>query len=314
LRILFTGGSSFTGSWFVRGLARAGHDVVATFRSPLGTYSGTRAHRVSEVVGVADALEGVAFGEPAFLETVRRRHFDVVCHHGAEVGDYRNPGFDVEAALRANTHNHEAFLEALAAEGTALVMTGTVFESNEGSGDDELQAFSPYGLSKTLTAEVFKYRCHAAGVRLGKFVMANAFGPWEELRFTSYLARSWLGGETPRVQTPAYVRDNAHVSLLALAYVRFVEEIAAADGGYRRLGPSGYVSSQGEFAQRFARELEGRLGVACALELAEQTEFPEPRVRVNTDPLDPAALGWDESAAWDELAAHYREAFAGGGQ
>jgi nucleoside-diphosphate-sugar epimerase len=32
MKILFTGASSFTGFWFVRELARAGHEVVATFR------------------------------------------------------------------------------------------------------------------------------------------------------------------------------------------------------------------------------------------------------------------------------------------
>lgn len=64
----------------------------------------------------------------------------------------------------------------------------------------------------------------------GKFVIANPFGPWKEPRFTAYLARCWLGGET-----------------------------------------------------------------ACPLELLEQTEFPEPRVRMNTDPLDPGDLGWGEA-------------------
>ena len=33
MKILFTGGSSFTGSWFIRELAAAGHEVTAIFRS-----------------------------------------------------------------------------------------------------------------------------------------------------------------------------------------------------------------------------------------------------------------------------------------
>lgn len=308
MRILFTGGSSFTGSWFVRALAEAGHGVVATFRSRLDAYEGVRARRVADAAHAAEPAAGVAFGDPDFLELLRAGHFDVLCHHAAEAGDYRSPAFDVEAAVQANTHNLGSVLEALAAGGAGLILTGSVFESGEGEGDPPLPAFSPYGLSKTLTAEIFGYRCHAAGVPFGKFVIANPFGPWEEPRFTTYLARCWLGGTTARVQTPAYVRDNVHVSLLARAYVRFVTE-APAD--YRRVNPSGYVSTQGEFAKRFARELAGRLGAECRLELLEQTEFPEPRVRVNTDPLDPVALGWDEAQAWDDLAAYYREAAAG---
>ena len=308
MRILFTGSSSFTGSWFLHTLAEAGHGVVATFRSPLDAYERVRARRVADVAGVADATAGVAFGDAGFLELLRGGEFDVVCHHAAEVTDYRSPAFDVDAAVRANTHGLSAILEALAAQGGSVILTGSVFESGEGEGDQPLHAFSPYGLSKTLTAEIFKYRCHEAGVPLGKFVIANPFGPWEEPRFTTYLARCWLGGETARVQTPAYVRDNVHVSLLARAYVRFVEETTASGEGYRRLNPSGYVSTQGEFAKRCAQELSSRIGAECPLELVEQTEFPEPLVRVNIDPLDPVGLAWDEGGAWDELAAYYREA------
>jgi UDP-glucose 4-epimerase len=310
VRVLLTGASSFTGSWFARELAAAGHEVVATFRTVLGAYDGVRRRRAEDAASAAEPVIGVAFGDAGFLDLLHRDRFDVLCHHGAEAGAHRSPAFDVDAAVRANTVGLAGVLDALAAAGTAVVLTGSVFESGEGVGDASLQAFSAYGLSKTLTGEIFKYRCHEAGVRLGKFVIPNPFGPWEEARFTFSLARSWLAGETPSVRTPAYVRDNIHVSLLARAYVRFAEETAARPEGFTRLNPSGYVSTQGEFAQRFALELSGRIGVGCPLVLAEQTEFPEPRVRVNVDTLDPAELGWDEIRAWDELAAWYLEAAA----
>ncbi len=305
MKILFTGASSFTGSWFVRALAEAGHEVVSTFRSPLDGYEGLRSQRVADVADVAEAAAGVTFGDSEFLALLRGGSFDVLCHHAAEASGYRSPGFDVDAAVQANTNALAAVLGTLAEGGSSIVLTGSVFESGEGAGSPPLHAFSPYGLSKTLTAEVFKYRCHEAGVPLGKFVIPNPFGPWEEARFTTYLARRWLEGETARVETPAYVRDNVHVSLLARAYVRFVEEPAA---DFRRFNPSGYVGTQGEFAERVAGELSGRIGLECRLELAEQTVFPEPATRWNTDPLDAAELGWDEARAWDDLAVYYREA------
>jgi UDP-glucose 4-epimerase len=315
MRILFTGASSFTGSWFVRTLAAAGHEVVATFRSPLTAYEGVRARRVADAAAAAEPVAEVSFGSPRFLDLLRERSFDAVCHHAAEVTGYRSPDFDVEAAVALNTHELPSVLALLAENRTPVVLTGSVFENNEGAGDEPLRAFSPYGLSKSLTAEIFTSGCHEAGLGLGKFVIPNPFGPWEEPRFTSYLARTWLGGKAALVQTPAYVRDNAQVTFLALAYARFVEDVAssgAATGGFRHLGPSGYVETQGEFTQRFAHELEGRLGIACPVELAEQVDFPEPRERVNTDRLDPAELGWDEARAWDELAAYYLDAYAAG--
>jgi nucleoside-diphosphate-sugar epimerase len=189
-----------------------------------------------------------------------------------------------------------------------VLLTGSVFEGGEGAGSQGLPHFSPYGLSKALTAEVFRFACGRAGVGLGKFVIPNPFGPYEEPRYTAYLLKAWLSGQTPSCANPAYVRDNIHVSLLAKAYARFAAEVPAS--GFVRTNPSGYAESQGAFTLRLAAEMRPRLGLPCAVELKQQTEFPEPRVRVNTDIPDARALGWDESAAWDEMAAYYREAFA----
>jgi nucleoside-diphosphate-sugar epimerase len=108
------------------------------------------------------------------------------------------------------------------------------------------------------------------------------------------------------VRTPDYVRDNIHVSLLAPAYVRFAERLAAG-GGVVETGPSGYRETQGAFAQRFAREIGERLDIATPLELLPQEDWSEPAVRTNTDPIDGSTLGWSEAAAWDELAAWYAE-------
>jgi UDP-glucose 4-epimerase len=307
VKILLTGASSFTGVWFARALAEAGHDVHATFRSGEDAYDGLRADRVRIAAGVTTPYFGLAFGDDGFVELLEREPFDVVCHHGAEVGDYRSPDFDVAAALARNTRQAGAVLRALHGWGGAFVLTGSVFEQDEGEGERPLRAFSPYGLSKGLTGAAFSYYADREGVQLGKFVIPNPFGPLEEPRFTSYLVRTWAAGETARVATPAYVRDNIHVSLLALAYAAFVERVAARSA--TRMAPSGYVESQGAFAQRFAAELGPRLGLETPLDLAEQVDFPEPRTRVNSDRAD-RLVTWDEGRAWDDLAAYYAGATA----
>jgi len=95
MRVLFTGASSFTGYWFVRELAAAGHQVAAAFRGD-GNYQGIRAERTRLVRELCETRFGCAFGGDAFLDLARTTSggFDVLCHHGAEVGDYRSPDFD----------------------------------------------------------------------------------------------------------------------------------------------------------------------------------------------------------------------------
>ncbi len=310
MKILFTGASSFTGYWFARELAEVGHEVVMTFRNKTDGYDGVRRSRVEKALELGRSVHGCSFGERQFMELIDEEPgWDLLCHHAADVTNYKSVYFDVAAALQSNTHNLRAVLEALQAKGCRKVLlTGSVFEAGEGAGSDGLRAFSAYGLSKGLTAETFAYWTQIQGMRLAKFVIPNPFGPYEEPRFTAYLVRSWYEGKIPAVNTPADVRDNIHVSLLAKVYADFAGGLPAGPG-FQKLSPSGYVENQGGFAQRFARNMHDRLGLPCELELKRQTEFAEPRIRINTDPVDEGRLGWDETQAWDELAEYYRQLF-----
>ncbi len=312
MRILFTGSSSFTGLWFIRELVAQGHEVVAAFQRGRDAYDGVRGRRTELAAKLARAEFDCAFGSERFL-ALAASGVDVLCHHAAVVRDYKSPDFDFAAALAANTFNLRAVLRTLAAHGCrTVVATGSVFEPDEGAGEEPRRAFSPYGLSKGMTWQALRYFAGAAGLRPCKFVIANPFGPYEEPRFTGYLIKTWAAGATATVSTPAYVRDNIPVSLLAKVYARFAARAGdGAGAGGARLGPSGYVETQGAFAERVAREMRPRLELACALEHAHQTAFEEPRVRVNTDVIDAAALGWNEAAAWDELAAWYRARLEG---
>ena len=140
----------------------------------------------------------------------------LLCHHGAQVGDYRSPDFDPYRAAAANLQRLPDVLKALKDRGCGrLVLTGSFFEPNEGAGSTPLRAFNAYGLSKGLTATAAEFYAGREGFTFEKFVIPHPFGPYEEPRFTAYLMKTWLAAETARVQTPRYVRDNIHASLLA---------------------------------------------------------------------------------------------------
>src|SRR5262249_7252137 len=137
------------------------------------------------------------------------------------------------------------------------------------------------------------------------FLISNPFGPLEEPRFCAYLIKAWRGGQVAEVRTPNYLRDNIHVDLLALAYARFVKQTIET-GASEKFGPMGYAETQGAFSERFASAMRSRLGWDCSVKLLRQTDFSEPLARVNTHPVDPAALGWSEVDAWNGIADYYR--------
>lgn len=310
MNVLFTGASSFSGYWFARRLTEAGHSVVATFTNKDSEYIGLRAERVSQLSTLAERRFCCSFGSERFSDLVAgERSWDVLCLHAAFVTDYRSPKFDFLAATSLNVHRLGEMLDLLRQRGlTAVVFTGTVFEADEGAGENPLEAFSAYGLSKTLTWEVVRYEALRRGLRLGKCVIPNPFGPWEEPRFCSYLARTWLANQKVVVKTPSYVRDNIHVSLLAAAYVELVRRVTGSQEAVTRLDPSGYVETQGSFTERFAQEMRLRLKVPCEFDCAEQTDFSEPIIRVNTTRATRLCAGWQEKASWDELSDFYMHA------
>jgi UDP-glucose 4-epimerase len=305
LRILFTGATSFTGMWFARKLAEDGHEVVVAIHRPRQDYSGLRAERLEQLTDRCAFVWNTPFGTPEFLDLIGgEKPFDLLCHHAAEVKDYKSPNFDVAAAVAANIRGLPAVLDSLRDTGCRrIVLTGTVFEADEGAGSMPLRAFSPYGVSKTLTAQVFREQAERQDFALGKFVIPNPFGAYEESRFTEYLMRCWKDGMVAKINTPAYVRDNIPVTLLASAYGRFAASLPQS--GFFRFNPSFYVETQGAFAQRFADEIGRRLKITTPLEFAHQTAFPEPEVRINTDPLRDTGLDWSEADFWHKTAQYY---------
>lgn len=309
MRILLTGASSFSGTWFANALAKAGHEVVAIFRGTPESYRDVRAKRVGLIRNVVDTRWETVFGDSGFIDLLKHGRFDLICHHASEVAEYRSWDFDPIAAAQKNMREVRSILSIAKSSGCrGFIYTGTVFEPFEGLGDSEQRAFNPYGLSKHMSFEILRMEAKRVDFPIGKFVIPNPFGPFEEPRFTSYLAREWAAGHVPKVSTPHYVRDNIHVSLLSLAYRKFCENFDS-DIPVTRCAPCGYIESQGSFAHRLAREIGGRCGRPCALDIGEQSDYSEPMFRTNGQLLHPAPDEWKVDDAWDALADYYREAY-----
>ncbi len=244
----------------------------------------------------------VSLGSRPLVELIKKESpFTLFCHHAADTKNYRSSSFDCAEAVASNAKGAREILQRLQQKGCGeLLLTGSFFESNEGG---NLKAFTPYGLSKSLSYEIFLFHAENLQIKLGKFVIPNPFGPYEEDRFTTHLAFSWKKKITPLVKTPGYIRDNIPVFLLSSAYADFAESLTPSPG-LEIFRPSGYVESQSHFTQRFANEIGARLKLDCPFAIAENPLYTEPMQLKNSDNV---LKNWDEKNFWDRLAEFYEE-------
>lgn len=312
-RVLLTGASSFTGMWIAEALAGAGFEVIAPLQRARGDYDPERLARIARVEAVAEVVFTHPFASEPFLDLVRARKPAALAHHAADVTGYRDPGFDALAAFGRNLAGAPEALRVLAQAGArAALVTGTVFEAGEGAqapshategGLPDALAVTPYGLSKTLTSTAFEHYAAWTGLRFGRFVVPSPYGPFEQQRsFPAYLFRSWFAGETPVVRTPRYLRDHLPAPQLAQAYAAYLQALLIGPATAAARRPSGWIASQGAFAEKVAAEAGLRLGRDCPVSFAEQAELAEPLSRVNSEPVSGP---WDAQAFWDAYVGWY---------
>lgn len=304
MRALLTGASSFTGTWFASALAERGFAVTALHRRPLEAYPPLARRRLARLDGIARLvrLPGLASAEAQAL--LERERFDLLCLHGAEVGDHRSPTFDVAGALARTTAGLGPLLDRFAARGgRAVLVTGSIFEADEGRGPPPLRAFNPYGLAKTLIWQTIRFEVERRGLVLGKLVIAHPLGPFDKPGLVGELLAAWCRGETAAIRRPRLVRDFVAVDALARAYAEAARRLLG-EGGPVHLVPSLWPESVAAFVGRLAAAIGRRTGLACAVRLAEPSEpSEEPPIRIGSDPLRALVPDWDEERFWDGLAA-----------
>ena len=113
-----------------------GYEVIAIFtKNSLEDYTGIRKKRVSLLLDKIVPVFGCKFGDAKFLE-ILKDGISIICHHGAYVTDYKSSSFDITEALKNNTNNIiEVIDDAGKHNCESLVITGSVFENNEGFGN-----------------------------------------------------------------------------------------------------------------------------------------------------------------------------------
>ena len=166
-KALLTGASSFTGSWIASALAERGAQVIAPLRGSAEHGKSLRARRLQRAGEAATIVAETPLASERLLALVRESGpFDLACFHAAEVSEFRSPDFDAYRAFARNMEGMTALLDLLTQQGCRrMVITGSLFEADEGLGDLPRSAIGAYGLAKTLTWQAMRHEGEKRGFR-----------------------------------------------------------------------------------------------------------------------------------------------------
>ncbi|HUP46285.1 MAG TPA: NAD-dependent epimerase/dehydratase family protein [Thermoanaerobaculia bacterium] len=211
MKVLVTGGAGFIASHIVDAYVEGGHDV--TVIDDLSSGRRENVNRRAELV-VGDLRD------PKTVEDLRRRKFDLLNHHAAQI-DVRvsvaNPAADAELNVVASLRLFQALID----EGVKKI----VFASSGGAayGEPELapqteehpvNPISPYGCAKLAIDQYLGYYRAIHGVASASLRYGNVYGPRQrkdgEAGVVAIFAGALLDGSPLRIngsgeQTRDYV-------------------------------------------------------------------------------------------------------------
>src|SRR5688572_12304127 len=174
MKVLVTGGAGFIASHIVDAYIERGHDVVIV--DDLSSGQLENVNEKAELV-VADLRD------PATVEKLRGRGFDLVNHHAAQI-DVRVSVADPAADAELNIVAALRLFQAMIDEGVKKI----VFASSGGAGYGEpvfvpqteehpVNPISPYGCAKLAIDQYLGYYRIVHGVAAASLRYGNVYGP-----------------------------------------------------------------------------------------------------------------------------------------
>lgn len=213
MKILVTGGAGFIASHIVDAYVERGHQVTVVDDLSSGLRENVNAE--------AELVEG-DLRDPATVEKLRGRNFDLVNHHAAQI-DVRvsvaNPAADAELNIVASLRLFQAMIEDGVKKIIFASSGGASYGEPHYAPQDEkhpIAPLSPYGCAKVSIDQYLFFFRHVYGIKAVSLRYGNVYGPRQrkdgEAGVVAIFAGALLDGQTARINgTGEQTRDYVFV-------------------------------------------------------------------------------------------------------
>lgn len=213
MRVLVTGGAGFIASHVVDAYVAGGHEVTVVDDLSSGRRENVNAKANLIVADLRD---------PATVDALRGRKFDLVNHHAAQI-DVRvsvaNPAADAELNIVATLRLFQAMIEDGVKRIVFASSGGAAYGEPQYAPQDEshpVAPLSPYGCAKLAIDQYLFFFRNVYGIRAVSLRYGNVYGPRQrkdgEAGVVAIFAGAILDGQTARINgTGEQTRDYVFV-------------------------------------------------------------------------------------------------------
>ena len=245
-----------------------------------------------------------ASATPGFLDLASAGEWDLLCHHAARVGDYRSPDFDVAGAVADNTRALVGSAARHARRLSGVVLTGSVFEQDEGAGNTPLQRF----LALRPVEGAHRRRSCAIGARASACRSASSSSPTRSAPRGAALLRlpGRAAGRPARRPRCARRTTCATTSMSICSRAVMPPSPPQSPAGPHSHGTIRAAMSSSRAFSRSVSRARSRAAPAWNVPCcsAGRPSSANPRRASTPSPPLPSS-SWDEAAAWDAVVDHY---------
>jgi nucleoside-diphosphate-sugar epimerase len=286
MRVLVTGATGFVGSCLVRRLVGLGCEVHIFVRSTSNRW------RILDLLDEVVEHE-VDLQDHTAVESAVMQVRPAVVYHLATYGgfaDQRDTAMIVAANFLGTVH----LLRACERVGFDMfINTGSSSEygikPSPMKESDLPEPLGDYGVTKVAASQFCRSEALQKGLPVVTLRLFSPYGPWDDpKRFMPYLLASLLRGESPRLSTPASVRDYVHIDDVVDLYLK-VAHTPGLSGKIINVG-SGVQHSLGELVSL------AKAAVGCDIEPqwgATAVKRSEPKSWVADIGKARTLLGWE---------------------
>lgn len=227
MKVLFTGGSSFTGYHFLKELNKNKIECHAIFTKKKIFYRLDHQKKILNFeFSHINPYFDIKFGSKKFINLIKEKKINTLCFHHFLVGDL-NKKYNLNQNLNSLLKNIDKVIYNLSLNTKpSVIYTSSIYQKISLLNGYKLdQSRINYGFAKIIVSNIIRYLCKKYKIKFIDFELQNPIGSFEkESSLPSYLASSFFKKKQVKLYNPNRLFQFQFIDKIAQDYFKSISK------------------------------------------------------------------------------------------